>query len=129
MEQKSNIDKEFIDSLLKEKQRLWGEVRRELFEQIGEKLHSQYSLPQDTGDYALIDLLEDTGLAVNDIRHQELLRIDDAIKRVKEGRYGLCEDCGRKIGRERLRVAPYAPCCIDCQNQRETLRSGINRTL
>lgn len=69
MEQKSNADQEFIDNLLKEKQRLWGEVRRELFEQIGEKLHSQYSLPQDIGDYAMIDLLEDTGLAVNDIRH------------------------------------------------------------
>ena len=129
MEQTASVDKEFIDGLIKEKQRLWGEVRRELFEQIGEKLHSQYSLPQDAGDYALIDLLEDTGLAVNDIRHQELLRIDDAIKRAKEGRYGLCEDCGREIDRERLRVAPYAPCCIDCQKDREATRSGISHTL
>ncbi|HMB16381.1 MAG TPA: TraR/DksA family transcriptional regulator [Pelovirga sp.] len=129
MEQKSNVDEEFIDHLLKEKQRLWGEVRRELFEQIGEKLHSEYSVPQDTGDSALIDLLEDTGLAVTDIRHQELLRIDDTIKRVKEGRYGLCEDCGRKIGRGRLRVAPYAPCCIDCQEKREAPGADTSHTL
>lgn len=67
----------------------------------------------------MIDLLEDTGLAVTDIRRQELVRIDDAIKRVKEGRYALCEDCGEKIGWERLRVAPYAPCCIECQKKRE----------
>lgn len=129
MEQGSTLDQEFIDYLLKEKQRLWGEVRQELFEQIGEKLHSEYSLPQDAGDYALIDLLEDTGLAVTDIRHQELIRLDDAIKRVKEGRYGICEDCGEEINRERLRVVPDAPYCIECQKKREAPDSGISHTL
>ncbi len=129
MEQGSTSDLEYIDYLMKEKQRLWGEIRQELFERIGEKLHSQYSLPQDAGDYALLDLLEDTGLAVTDIRHQELLRLDDAIKRVKEGRYGICEDCGGEIRRERLQVAPYAPCCIECQKKREAPRSGISHTL
>ena len=129
MEQRSKFDQEFIDYLLKEKQRIWAEVRQEIFDQIGEKLHTEYSLPKDIGDYALIDVLEDTGLAVTDIRHQELLRLDDAIKRVKEGRYGICEDCGKEIGRERLQVAPYAPYCIDCQEKREAPGSGTSHTL
>jgi DnaK suppressor protein len=118
-----------IELLLAEKRRLWTEVRRELFRQVGEELQSQYELPQDLGERGLIDLLEDTGLAVADIRRQELTRIDRAVARLKEGRYGRCEDCGGEIDLERLRVAPYAPRCIDCQTQREGPHSGPGVTL
>lgn len=105
--------------LLAEKRRLWSEVRRELFEKVGGELRSQYDLPQDLGDRGLIDVLEDTGMAVADIRRQELTRMDEALGRLKEGRYGLCAECGGEIDEERLRVAPYAPCCVSCQTRRE----------
>lgn len=120
---------QIIELLLAEKRRLWTEVRRELFRQVGEELQSQYELPQDLGEKSLIDLLEDTGLAVADIRRQELTRIDQAVARLKEGRYGLCEDCGAEIDLERLRVAPYAPRCIGCQALREGPHSGPGVTL
>lgn len=105
--------------LLEEKKRLWTEVRRELFDQVGEELHAEYDIPQDVGDHGLLDVLEDVGLAVADIRRQELTRIDGALRRLKEGRYGLCEDCGAEISLKRLEVEPYAPCCLRCQKNRE----------
>lgn len=129
MTQISEADKEFIDYLLKEKQRLWAEVRQEIFEQIGENLHSEYSVPQDIGDYALIDVLEDTGLALSDLHCQKLIRIEDTIRRVRDGRYGFCEDCGQKIAPERLQVAPYTPCCIKCQKKREASEPKTSHTL
>jgi len=115
--------------LLAEKRRLWSEVRRELFDQVGESLHSQYELPQDLGERGLIDLLEDVSLAMTDIRRQELTRMDEALRRLQEGRYGICEECGGEIDEKRLRVAPYAPCCITCQARREVPRSGPGVTL
>jgi DnaK suppressor protein len=115
--------------LLAEKRRLWGEVRRDLFAKVGEELHSQYDLPQDAGEQGLIDVLEDTGLAVADIRRQELTRMDEALQRLAAGRYGTCEECGEEIAEERLRVAPYAPCCIDCQKRREGPAYGPGVTL
>lgn len=117
------------DLLLAEKRRLWSEVRRELFEKMGGELHSQYELSQDVGEQGLIDLLEDTGLAVADIRRQELTLMDEALGRLKDGRYGLCDECGAEIGEERLRVAPYAPCCISCQKRREGPARGPGVTL
>jgi DnaK suppressor protein len=105
--------------LMKEKQRLWNEVRVELFETLGEGLHTQYEIPQDIGEQGLIDLLSDTGLAVSDIRRQELTQIDEALGKLDAGRYGICEDCGEEIAEARLKVAPYAPCCVSCQEQRE----------
>jgi DnaK suppressor protein len=120
---------ELADLLLKEKRRLWGEVRRELFDTIGDKLHGEYDFPQDVGDRGLIDVLEDTGLAVADIRRQELTRIDEALGRLEVGRYGRCEDCGTEISLKRLQAEPYAPCCIRCQEKREGPPPVSGRTL
>lgn len=114
--------------LLAEKRRLWNELRRELFDQ-GEALHSQYELPQDLGEQGLIDLMEDVSLAVTDIRRQELTRMDEALRRLQQGEYGVCEECGVEIDEERLRVAPYASCCVTCQERREGPRSGPGVTL
>jgi RNA polymerase-binding transcription factor len=115
--------------LLDEKRRLWTEVRRELFQEVGEELHSQYDLPQDLGERGLIDVLEDTGLALADIRRQQLTRMDEALGRLEEGSYGLCEDCGAEIDEERLRVAPFAARCISCQTRKEGSSSGPGLTL
>ena len=102
-----------------EKRRLWNELRQELFQTLGEGLHTQYDIPQDIGEQGIIDLLEDTGLAVANIRREELTRIDEALRRLEAGSYGLCEECGELIDEARLQVAPYASCCISCQEKRE----------
>lgn len=109
----------FRELLLEEKRRLWNEVRAELFDTLGEELHTQYDLPRDIGDQGILDLLEDTGLAIVDIRRQQLTQLEEALIKVEAGRYGRCEDCGKKIDAARLRVAPYAPCCVPCQKKRE----------
>ena len=117
------VDKErqgWIRELLREeKRRLWSEVRAELFAGLGEELHTQYDLPRDIGDQGILDLLDDTGLAVVDIRRQQLTQLEEALGKLEAGRYGRCEDCGKKIDDARLRVAPYAPCCLSCQAKRE----------
>src|SRR6059036_3856042 len=41
-----------------------------------------------------------------------LTDIDDAVRRIDEGRYGLCEVCGEPIGSERLAARPVARTCI-----------------
>lgn len=125
----SERHKKLVELLLEEKRRLWTDVRRELFDQVGDKLHAEYDIPQDVGDEGLIDVLGDIGLAVADIRCQELTRIDEALRRLKEGRYGLCEDCGAEISLKRLQVVPYTSCCIDCQAKREGPESGSGHTL
>lgn len=41
--------------------------------------------------------------------------IEDALRRVDEGTYGLCAGCGRPIAKERLEALPYAAKCVTCQ--------------
>jgi RNA polymerase-binding protein DksA len=51
---------------------------------------------------------------------QRLLgRVNDALAKVDKDTYGLCEDCGGRIDRARLKAIPYATLCIQCQQQRD----------
>ncbi|MBM4054329.1 MAG: TraR/DksA family transcriptional regulator [Planctomycetes bacterium] len=45
--------------------------------------------------------------------------IDDALEKIEEGTFGVCEACEKKINRERLKAVPYARLCIDCQREEE----------
>ncbi len=47
-------------------------------------------------------------------RQLELTRIDSALARIDEGRYGICVRCGEDIAPARLAVDPAAVVCVDC---------------
>jgi RNA polymerase-binding protein DksA len=51
-------------------------------------------------------------------RH-ELDEIEDALARLENGTFGLCESCGRAIPLARLRAMPAARRCLDCQKKME----------
>lgn len=51
---------------------------------------------------------------------QEILyQIDDALKRLDDGSYGLCQQCNQPISMSRLKAVPYASLCINCQRTKE----------
>jgi DnaK suppressor protein len=107
------------EMLLEKKRLLWNELREELFRNTGEELHSQFDISLDPAEQGLIDLLADTGLTVADIRRQELTAMDEAMGRLEQGTYGICEACGREIPEERLLVVPFARYCREDQEKQE----------
>ena len=66
---------------------------------------------------ATLDREIDYTLEENSIRM--LTAIDAALKRMDEGAYGTCTNCGREIPAERLEAYPWASLCIDCKRQSE----------
>ncbi len=72
---------------------------------------------------------DDTPAAANSARDLELAwdahdtaeiaAVDAALRRLEEGSYGACVDCGAPIAQARLQVAPEAARCIPCQEKRE----------
>jgi len=48
-----------------------------------------------------------------------LRAIDEALKRIYNGTFGICSRCGAKVQRERLDYVPYAKHCIKCQRSLE----------
>src|SRR5919112_2544928 len=45
---------------------------------------------------------------------ERIAEVDDALRRVDAGTYGICERCGQPIAQERLAVRPFARCCMAC---------------
>jgi len=50
---------------------------------------------------------------------QILYQIDDALKRLDDGSYGICQQCNNPITMSRLKAVPYASLCISCQRTKE----------
>ena len=48
-----------------------------------------------------------------------LFLIDEAMKRVEDGTYGSCLQCGKPISSSRLKALPYSELCIECQKSNE----------
>lgn len=114
--------------LLAEKQRLWNELRNELFRNQ-ERLNSQFDVPRDIGDMSMLDVLSDTGIAIADIMRERLTRMEVAEKKLVDGTAGICEDCGEEIDEDRLRVLPYAIRCVSCQEKLEASSYSAKSTI
>lgn len=58
---------------------------------------------------------------------ERLYKIDEALRRMyrNEDEYGICQDCGDRIARERLDAIPYAGLCIDCKEKEEGESGGL----
>ncbi len=52
-------------------------------------------------------------------RGQERVRIENALRRIDDGDYGECENCGNDIAEGRLRIDPSAQLCVGCAAERE----------
>ncbi|MEW6161775.1 MAG: TraR/DksA C4-type zinc finger protein [Nitrospirota bacterium] len=75
----------------------------------------------DNGDWSIVNLSQDVSLKQLSTHRETLLKIDEALRKLDEGTYGKCEDCGEDINEERLKVLPFAIYCRDCQEKREQL--------
>jgi DnaK suppressor protein len=78
--------------------------------------------PGDVIDAAYDSVQDEISSQLAEVESRELAHIENALERMKEGTYGLCEVCNRKIPLARLDALPYATMCIECQ--RELERSG-----
>lgn len=74
--------------------------------------------------YHMADVATDTydrefslGLASNE--RELLYEFEDALKRIEEGLFGVCEDCKFLITKVRLKAVPYARLCVKCQEKKE----------
>ena len=50
-----------------------------------------------------------------------IAKIDEALAKIDNNEYGLCESCGEEIGIKRLEARPVAELCIDCKSEQERL--------
>ena len=113
----------FREMLQEERQRVVNAIKYlheenpgSLEEDTGELVSS--SADNHLGDMATETFDRELDYTLEESGEHVLAEIDAALRRIEEGTYGRCENCGREIGEERLEAIPYTRLCIDCSRKR-----------
>ncbi len=112
----------------------YGAIRRELekqrqaiLEEAGEgipKREGQETFP-DVSDQASAEIDQSFTVRIKEREQKLLKKIDEALDRLKNNTYGICERCEEEIPYQRLKARPVTTLCIDCktlQEQEEKIR-------
>lgn len=113
----------FFDLLTKKKESLMKGIRHIADDALKT---SQRDAAGDLSAYSLhmADVATDNydrefSLGLADKEQNLLHRINQALEKIEDGSYGLCESCEKKISKVRLKAVPYAELCIPCQEKQE----------
>ena len=64
------------------------------------------------------NLMEQTVMMLESER-EKIRQLNEALRRISDETYGVCEICGEFIQETRLEIIPYATCCVACQEKSE----------
>ena len=96
-----------------------------LEELLGKNSHTAGSVAepteksQDFTDQATQESDMDLSIHMKERDSKLVAKIREALERVEDGTYGICEDCGQKISEERLKARPVTTMCIKCKRKQE----------
>jgi DnaK suppressor protein len=75
----------------------------------------------DPTDRASLEADRNFELRIRDRERKLILKMQEAIKRIDDGIFGICEVCGGPISEKRLMARPVTTLCIDCKTKQEKL--------
>ncbi len=96
----------------------------EILERMAKKQGAHLELQEshskgDLADQAAALEIQRIKSALSSIERQRLQNIDNALKKIEEGTYGICAECGELIDERRLMVKPFAIYCVKCREKKE----------
>ena len=112
----SKLDlKEIREKLLNEREILIEKLK-------GNDLSVDDSETPDPVDLAVRNYSKNVMLAVSENESKQLTLIDEALLRIDDEEYGVCQNCEKEVNPKRLAAIPWARYCLDCQ---ELLEQGL----
>jgi DnaK suppressor protein len=121
-------DKARYEELRKMLIELRDEILRKIAQEMGTKLDEDPRMSTlstlDIGDLSQLDFDENIDYTLLNMQIERLREVEDALDRLEEGTYGICEECGAAIKLERLKILPFTTYCVQCQERREKMGQG-----
>ena len=109
-----------------ELKRILEDRRREILTEVQDKMRDVRAEASGEGQGVLdaaetseADIQDDIEFALIQMKSETLNKINEALRRLDEGTYGNCFECGEEIAEKRLRALPFAVRCKDCEEARE----------
>jgi DnaK suppressor protein len=106
---------EVLKAMLEERRR---EVQEKL-RSLRESLPVEAGSVRDTEEQSVDDFVTEVDMALMQMKSETLGKIDQAMDRLEDGTYGLCQECEGEISAARLKALPFAHLCRSCQEAAE----------
>ncbi len=122
---KENSDEQtFSPAEIESAKKTLAKMKKDIFKEIdaGIKEGSSKDSTEYRGDnYDIASSERDRELMymLGDRERKKVREIDNALLKIKEGTYGVCDECGEPISKKRLKIIPYSNLCINCQSRAE----------
>jgi DnaK suppressor protein len=122
---KADVDKEKKQrrDFLKQASDMLQEMKRSLMKEMRGRVKGETEGSKDEGrdtyDLASDERDREINFILNDREREKLHAIDEALQRISEKTYGLCESCEGEIQLGRLKVLPFTRLCVRCQEENE----------
>jgi len=107
--------------LTHKRQELMKEITGNLGASLTEDQRRRLESAMDVGDQSLMDLDRELGISLMEMRNKRRQLIDQALSRLGDGTYGLCDECSVEINEKRLAAVPFAKLCVACQTKQELI--------
>jgi DnaK suppressor protein len=110
------------DKIMAARKTLLDMKEKLLAEGLGKSLPEDLARPfdiGDEGDRADIERTHEVSILLSVRDNEKLLAIEEALEKLREGTYGVCEECGDEIGAGRLKAMFLAKLCVTCQSRLE----------
>jgi DnaK suppressor protein len=108
--------------LLERSRELETRLRKEVTTRVRHAPNSASASARDEGDLSLVEHEQDINCRRINACSQSLNHISEALARLKQATYGVCEECGTEISERRLQVMPFTQYCLECQEVLEDAR-------
>ena len=122
---KPDVDKEKKQrrDFLKQASEMLEEMKRSLMKEMQGRVKGETEGSKDEGrdtyDLASDERDREINFILNDREREKLHAIDEALQRISDKTYGLCENCEGEIQLGRLKVLPFTRLCVRCQEENE----------
>ncbi|MBQ0918702.1 TraR/DksA family transcriptional regulator [Hydrogenophaga aromaticivorans] len=114
-----NISDTYASQLQQMRTEVLAQLRAQRGGRVGRAESAAEARESASDDRATAETERDLAFALEERESAELVAIDDALKRIADGSYGLCIDCGVAIAAARLHANPTALRCVACQEKAE----------
>lgn len=112
------MDKKALEKFKQQLEEKRMEILSEADKTLAEMTDQNSNVP-DPNDRASLESERSFELRIRDRERKLLSKIDEALLRIEEGEYGICEECGCDINEKRLEARPVTTLCIDCKTLQE----------
>jgi DnaK suppressor protein len=121
-----------VDERMDDMKSILLKMKDETLKEINKAIKSGSDAPSgepsgDIYDQASSERDRELDLLLGDREREKLRNIDEALMKIHEGEYGICEECEEEIPVGRLRIVPFARYCVKCKADIEKQQAQTKR--